>query len=312
MKAVSVINFKGGVGKTTLSYHLACYLAKKAKVLLVDVDHQSSLSIVALGAKAWETQVKSGLTINKLFSSYTNHRNVSFPKSEIIYNLSNRKEFCIDYKNIDLVYSEFNLDDTEIDIASTFLSTPALADWEKRTLIASWLDGINASDFYDYVIFDCPPATKIVSQNALIASHGYIIPVIPDAISTRGVTHFVSLVSNKIDKKIQSYRDYSRTKNIPTAFVPTTTLLGIVPSLVKTAGNAASGITNIHTDELAELSVRWGADVTNQILTHRIGIPEALNVGCPIWYYGGGNAKGDLILMYEQLCDELKQRIDAL
>jgi cellulose biosynthesis protein BcsQ len=51
MKAVSIINFKGGVGKTTLSYHLAAFLARKQRVLLIDVDHQSSLSIVVLGPK---------------------------------------------------------------------------------------------------------------------------------------------------------------------------------------------------------------------------------------------------------------------
>jgi chromosome partitioning protein len=51
MKAVSIINFKGGVGKTTLSYHLAAFLARKQRVLLIDVDHQSSLSIIVLGPK---------------------------------------------------------------------------------------------------------------------------------------------------------------------------------------------------------------------------------------------------------------------
>jgi chromosome partitioning protein len=45
-KRISVINFKGGVGKTMLVYQFAGYLFRKdKKVLLVDVDHQSSLSI---------------------------------------------------------------------------------------------------------------------------------------------------------------------------------------------------------------------------------------------------------------------------
>ena len=53
-KKVSVINFKGGVGKTTLAFHLAAHLAQTNTVLVVDVDHQSSLSIVMLGGKLWE------------------------------------------------------------------------------------------------------------------------------------------------------------------------------------------------------------------------------------------------------------------
>ena len=48
-KRISIINFKGGVGKTTLAFHLGTGLAKfhNARVLLIDVDHQSSLSIAA-------------------------------------------------------------------------------------------------------------------------------------------------------------------------------------------------------------------------------------------------------------------------
>ena len=45
-KRISIINFKGGVGKTTVAFHLATGLSRyyDARVLLVDVDHQSSLS----------------------------------------------------------------------------------------------------------------------------------------------------------------------------------------------------------------------------------------------------------------------------
>ncbi|MEJ2061041.1 MAG: ParA family protein, partial [Gammaproteobacteria bacterium] len=53
---ISIINFKGGVGKTTLAFHLGTGLARyhDKKVLLVDMDHQSSLSILCLGAYDWE------------------------------------------------------------------------------------------------------------------------------------------------------------------------------------------------------------------------------------------------------------------
>src|SRR2546423_12473848 len=122
-----------------------------------------------------------------------------------------------------------------------------LSDWEKRTLLASWLDAIDAQKHYDYVIFDCPPATKIVSQNALAASDSYIIPVIPDDLSSRGVTHFRNLVQEKIDGKLAFLRTSAHVpdKDIPKNFVATTHLAGIVPSLVKSAGRAYSGYTNL-------------------------------------------------------------------
>ena len=51
-KITSVINQKGGVGKTPLAFHLATGLERyhEARVLLIDIDHQSSLSILCLGA----------------------------------------------------------------------------------------------------------------------------------------------------------------------------------------------------------------------------------------------------------------------
>ncbi len=67
MKKASIINFKGGVGKTTLSFHLAAYLARKNRVLLIDVDHQSSLSLVILGEGLWKDQIDANMTIRGSF-----------------------------------------------------------------------------------------------------------------------------------------------------------------------------------------------------------------------------------------------------
>ncbi len=204
MKSVAIINFKGGVGKTTVSYHLAAFLARDHRVLLIDVDHQSSLSIVVLGSLLWDKCVKEQKTVNRVFESFCNRR-IPMPDDEIIIKNvigERNKNDQGYYPNLDFVSAQFELDDTEIDLASTNYGNASLSDWEKRTLLASWLDKVKAHEKYDYVIFDCPPATKIVSQNALAASRSYVIPVIPDDISSRGVTHFRNLVQNKIDGKL--------------------------------------------------------------------------------------------------------------
>jgi chromosome partitioning protein len=218
------------------------------------------------------------------------------------------------YPNLDLVPAQFELDDTEIDLASTFSGNPALSDWEKRTLLASWLDDIGAEDSYDYVVFDCPPATKIVSQNALASSHGYIVPVIPDELSSRGVTHFATLVDTKIDQKLAFLRESAQVPDdqVPAAFVPETEMAAIVPSLVKTSGNAASGMTNIHTTQLAALRRQWGNAVINTVGMHYIAIPEALNAGLPVWNFWNANARRDIKNMMTNICTELKARVDQL
>lgn len=317
MKKVSVINFKGGVGKTTLSLHLAAYLAEDHRVLLIDVDHQSSLSIVLLGATLWETRVKQQKTINRVFESFCN-RKISMPQQEIIvrnpiFERHNRESYYEDfYPSLDFVSAQFELDDTEIDLASTNYANPMLSEWEKRTLLASWLDGIDASSTYDYVIFDCPPATKIVSQNSLVASDSYVIPVIPDDLSSRGVTHFRGLVQHKIDEKLEYLKSNAPVSDgdIPTNYNPTTRLAGIAPFLVRVAGRAASGYSNIHTEQLARLHRQWKTDMINTNVKYYTGIAEAVNAGWPVWNYRGTNVTREVRNMMTKICDELKTRID--
>src|SRR5262249_24871814 len=148
---------------------------------------------------------------DRVFESFCN-RKIPMPGAEIVIRnaLHLRTPRHNFYPNLDFVSAQFELDDTEIDLASTNYGNANLSDWDKRTLLASWLDGIDAQTDYDYVVFDCPPATKIMSQNALAASDSYVIPVIPDDVSSRGVTHFRNLVQTKIDKKLEYLRTSAR------------------------------------------------------------------------------------------------------
>lgn len=318
MKKVTIINFKGGVGKTTLSLHLATFLAKDHRVLLVDVDHQSSLSIALLGPKVWQSCVEQGRTINRVFESFSN-RKVEMPKTEIIVKnpISQRSGgasyyYYNMYQNFDFGSAQFELDDTEIDLASTNYGNPMLSEWEKRTLIASWLDHIKAASSYDYVIFDCPPATKIVSQNTLAASDYYVIPVIPDDLSSRGVTHFKSLVKQKIDAKMAYLKDAARVtkKDAPKNYVPQTRLAGIVPFLVRYAGRAASGYSNIHTEQLERLRAQWKSDMIKTNGKYYTGIAEAVNAGWPVWNFSSRNVTSAVTGMMSNICSELKARVD--
>jgi chromosome partitioning protein len=217
------------------------------------------------------------------------------------------------YPTLDIVSAQFELDDTEIDLASTNYGNAALSDWEKRTLLAAWLDSIDANQRYDYVIIDCPPATKIVSQNALACSNCFVIPVIPDELSSRGVTHFRGLVEDKIDGKLEYLRTSSRVgkDQTPKNYIPKTSMAAVVPFLVKQAGRAASGFTNIHTEQLAALKKEWKGDVLRTVGENYIGVPEAVNAGWPIWRYGGQNARTAVKNMMTKICTELKDRIDA-
>ncbi len=308
----AVINFKGGVGKSTLTFHLAARLAQNSKVLVVDVDHQSSLSIVMMGGALWEKAATDRTTCNTIFESFCN-RKVAMPGSEIIHaNVLHQRSPSYDlYPNLDLVPAQFELDDTEIEMASTTMGSAMLSEWHKRTLLAEWLDAVDADNVYDYVFFDCPPATKLVSQNALAASDYYIIPVIPDAMSSRGVTHFRSLVANKIDKKLDFLRSGSGVakKDIPTSYVPATKMAAIVPFMAKTAGRAASGLTNIHTEQLSALRRQWAGDMIDPVVTHMTGVAEAIDAGWPVWTAYETQNITKVIPMMESACDAIAARL---
>lgn len=313
-RRISIINFKGGVGKTTLAFHLCAFLAREHKVLAIDVDHQSSLSIVMLG-KLWEARVTSGLTANRIFQSFCNPRQVKMPGKDIIFAnpIHARQPRWNLYPNLDLVSAQFELDDTEIDLASTTMGSPPVSEWEKRTLLASWIDSVDADSTYDYIVFDCPPATKLVSQNALAASNYFVIPVIPDELSSRGVTHFRNLVTEKVNKKLEFLRTAAgiSPSDAPKAYVPQTKMAGIAAFMAKTAGRAASGMTNLHTQQLRTLRRRWKDDLMQSVVKHLTGIPESIDAGWPVWDLVGEktNVTGQVVSMMESVCQEIKDRV---
>ncbi|WP_413503222.1 ParA family protein [Serratia proteamaculans] len=309
---ISVINFKGGVGKSTLAFHLATHLAESSKVLVIDVDHQSSLSIVMMGGRLWDNAVASRQTCNTIFESFCNRR-VSMPGQEIIHkNILHQRQPNYDfYPTLDLVPAQFELDDTEIEMASTTMGSAMLSEWHKRTLLAEWIDSVKADDYYDYIIFDCPPATKLVSQNALAASNYFVIPVIPDAMSSRGVTHFRVLVEKKIDKKLEFLRTGASVadKDVPNAYCPQTKLAAIVPFMAKPAGNAASGLTNIHTEQLEALKRKWKNDLIEPIVKHMTGVAEAIDAGWPVWTAYPTPNITKVIPMMESTCEAIAKRL---
>ena len=243
MRTVSIVNSKGGLGKTTLSVHLAAFLARNHRVLLIDLDHQSSLSMVILGSTAWSNCATSGRTINRVFASFCNGR-TTIPDGSIVIRNAMFGQNSL-YPPLDFVSAQLELDDTEMDLSFTHYENVDLSDWEKRTLLARWFDSIGANDLYDYIVIDCPPATKIVSQNALAASNSYVIPVIPEDISSHGVTHFQNLVKTKIDDKLACLKTTAGVSDadIPHNYFPATRVAAIVPFIVKTDGLSISSPT---------------------------------------------------------------------
>jgi chromosome partitioning protein len=147
-----------------------------------------------------------------------------------------------------------------------------------------------------------------VSQNALAASNGYIVPVIPDKLSSRCVIYCQSLVPNKTDKKLKYIKNAAQIVDAPICFKEDTDFVAIAPSLVKNSGAVASGMMNIHTEQLSALSASWGADVLPYVGKNYVSVPVAMSAGWPIWNYGNDKKAEN---MMTNVCTDLKNRIDA-
>jgi chromosome partitioning protein len=305
-KRMSIINFKGGVGKSSFAFHLGCFLARRDapnRVLLVDVDHQSTLSIIAMKPpNTWENAVTNGATCNRIFASFTT-QGAAMPGHEII----SRAPLGNYFGTLDILPAQLELDDTEIELAATTIGNPIISEWQKRTLLCAWLHDGGIDSQYDFILFDCPPATKIVSQNAIACSHAFAVPVIPDSVSSRGVTHLINLVGNRIDARLKTYAASVQSNRVPPTFVPDTALAGIVISMAQTHGASESGYLNEHWTQMNAIRRRFGADVLDNVIERATGVAESLGRGWPVFLqYNNVNVTNrDLPDMFNRVCREL-------
>lgn len=170
---ISVINQKGGVGKTVTSVSLACCYAQLGeKVLLIDFDYQANAT-QQLGAE--EKANKSGKTIAKAI-----HERLKLDDVVI----------KTDYENVDIVAGSHELQK----LADGIQGTP-----RQFHLITSLLDTKKIDD-YSIVIIDTHPSIDCFFHSALTASHYYIVPVFCESESLRGLSHCF--------KCVEEIRDY--------------------------------------------------------------------------------------------------------
>jgi chromosome partitioning protein len=207
---VSIINMKGGVGKTTLTINLAYYLAylENQKVLIIDFDPQSNSSSAYITYNRYEELLDERKVISEIFTDIdriigpVSSRN---PKLLTLSDLSVNVRSTKDKGKIDIVVSELEL--------SKVLERSGGAAIEER--LAKILE--EKKKAYDYVLIDCSPTYSVLTNNALMASDYILIPVKPDPFSARGIPMLL--------KKIEQHNRLHNDKKVE--------VLGIVFNLIK-------------------------------------------------------------------------------
>lgn len=190
---VSFINFKGGVGKSTCAVEIAASLAKHygKRVLLIDLDPQTNATFYLMDHSEWENWQQTNGSLKTLFDAYLSGSEENFAVSQVI-----KKDLLCHggtslVPGLELLPSHLAL--VLIDIQLAAKTTVGEAVFSSQAIIRQALQQIQ--DQYDYIIFDCPPNFNLVTQNGLFASDSYVIPAIPDYLSTLGINMIQGEVS---------------------------------------------------------------------------------------------------------------------
>ena len=186
---LSTINLKGGVGKTTTTVALAETLSAEfhKRVLVVDLDPQTNATTMLIGEKRWSELNEDGHTLARLFQDALEPEDKQFDYDATLQvGVSN-----VTYAHtVDLLPSSLDLIGIQDDLAST----PAGKFHSVIPTELLWRTVKARLDDYDVVIVDCPPNLGIITLNGLRISQGYIIPTIPDFLSTYGIPQIVTRV----------------------------------------------------------------------------------------------------------------------
>ena len=187
-RSICIINYKGGVGKTTTTALLGIYLAKlsKKKVLLFDIDAQCSLSL-AMGFDP-EKVSNTELTVYNLVEP----KAWTKLKQKKLENYTQALKSIHLPKNLQIIPGSFNTDELDYLIAKTLLKD------EKRYLTELFLYIkqllMSFEEEYEYVLVDCPPNKMFLTQAMLRACSFYLPVTIPDQISIYGMPRLIRWV----------------------------------------------------------------------------------------------------------------------
>lgn len=202
MKIISLFNNKGGVGKSTLGFHLGCILGEMGKkVLLIDLDPQCNLTISGMFEERlheiWKEEdafiddygasvSKFGLEIAK------KNRSIHFllkPTEDGLNELEEYPPVCQLYPNVDLIPGRLSLHKYENKLAERWSGLYQSDNLSIRTItnIRRICEEYGRLNGYDYVLIDTSPSLGILNKVIISTVDAFIIPALPDMFSVYGI-----------------------------------------------------------------------------------------------------------------------------
>ena len=231
MKVVSVINYKGGVGKTTLTANLGAYAAVRGKrVLMIDLDPQTQLTFSYMTPDEWKEKYAASKTLNNYFEAVMRDDFVLPSLRRFAIPINNWDALKIGTDKLDLISSHLKLINIDAQLASTVILSSTIQNAATAMRSYSYLHNSleELRDDYDLVLIDCPPNFGVSVKNALFASDYYIIPARLDYLSMLGIEN--------LEDNVKSFRTecegHINTLNNDRYRPLRLSLLGVVPTMV--------------------------------------------------------------------------------
>jgi chromosome partitioning protein len=190
-QVISTINLKGGVGKTHTTVALAEVLSafRGKKVLIIDLDPQTNATTMLIGEKRWQKINAESHTLARLFKDALDPDHPEFDLAETLQkNVSDVREVT----SVDMLPSSLDL----IDVQDRLATIPSGKFYAFNPIDILRRAVKPILDEYDIVLIDCPPNLGIITLNGLRISNAYIIPTIPDILSTYGIPQIVTRVAD--------------------------------------------------------------------------------------------------------------------
>ena len=203
MKIISLFNNKGGVGKSTLCYHLGCALGEMGKkVLLVDLDPQCNLTISAMDEEKlhaiWKEEddyiddFEAAIKTDGLDSILEKPRSIHFllkPAEDGLDELSELPPTVNVNSNVSLIPGRLSLHKYENKLSERWSGLYQSDNLSIRTIIniRRICEKYNSIKNYDYILIDTSPSLGILNKVIISTVDGFLIPALPDMFSMYGI-----------------------------------------------------------------------------------------------------------------------------
>jgi len=257
MQVITVMNYKGGVGKTTLTANLGAEIAKRGhRVLLIDLDPQANLTFSFYSVEQWREELRKDTTIMRWYEGEAPGREVDLHRLVVTPPLVNA-QVEESGGRLDLIASHLKLIDIDLRLAARLGGGTTLGESKRKFLdlhgcLARALRH-DAFREYDLVLIDCAPNFGLVTKTAIVASDHVLVPAKADYLSTLGIQYLVG----NCDDLVAEYNDYVNHGGRGDDRTIETRFLGVVFTMVKIYAGKPIG-----TQQYYMADVRLNAEMT--------------------------------------------------